>query len=93
MGRVPISLENFDFLVASTYKWLLGAHGLGVIYLSARLEESLKPSAADWYGISDIFASDRFERYSYKAGRRPAGLRDAQFRFQLLLAAKSGLSA
>jgi selenocysteine lyase/cysteine desulfurase len=68
MGRVPVSVENVDFLVASTYKWLLGVHGLGVVYLSPQLEESLVPGAAGWYGINNIFAPDRFKQFTYKPG-------------------------
>ena len=34
LGRMPVPVEGVDFLVASTYKWLLGVHGLGVAYLS-----------------------------------------------------------
>ena len=68
LGRVPVSVEGVDFLVASSYKWLLGLHGIGVVYCAPRLLEELTPGAAGWYSVSDIFASDRFERFSLKDG-------------------------
>jgi selenocysteine lyase/cysteine desulfurase len=68
LGRVPVSVEGIDYLVASTYKWLLGVHGLGVVYLSPRLEQILPPAAAGWYAVRDIFAPDRFERFAFKDG-------------------------
>jgi cysteine desulfurase / selenocysteine lyase len=68
LGRVPVSVEGVDFLVASSYKWLLGLHGIGVVYCAPRLLEELTPGAAGWYSVSDVFASDRFERFSLKDG-------------------------
>jgi len=68
LGRVPVSVEGVDFLVGSSYKWLLGLHGIGVVYCAPRLLEELTPGAAGWYSVSDVFASDRFERFSLKEG-------------------------
>ena len=37
LGVVPInSLENTDFLVASTHKWLLGLYGLAVMWVNPK---------------------------------------------------------
>ena len=76
LGRVPVPLENVDYLVASSYKWLLGTHGLGVTYLSPGLRERLAPATAGWYSVQSIFTPDRFERFDYKAGaaRLAAGM-------------------
>lgn len=68
LGRIPVSIEDVDFLVASSYKWLLGVHGLGVVYCAPALRDRLLPGAAGWYSIDDIFAPDRFERYALKNG-------------------------
>jgi cysteine desulfurase / selenocysteine lyase len=68
LGRVPVSVEGVDFLVASSYKWLLGVHGLGVVYCAPHVLDELKPGAAGWYSINDLFASDRFECFSLKHG-------------------------
>jgi selenocysteine lyase/cysteine desulfurase len=76
LGRLPVPLGNVDYLVASSYKWLLGTHGLGVTYLSPELRDRLAPATAGWYSVQSIFTPDRFERFEYKAGaaRLAAGM-------------------
>jgi cysteine desulfurase / selenocysteine lyase len=68
LGRIPVNVKDVDFLVASSYKWLLGVHGLGVVYCAPALRERLLPGAAGWYSINNIFAPDRFEDYALKDG-------------------------
>ena len=68
MGRVPVSVEGVDFLVSSSYKWLLGIHGLGLIYCAPHILPELIPGAAGWYSVTDVFAPDRFERFTLRAG-------------------------
>src|SRR5665213_477446 len=68
LGRVPVRVEGVDFLVASSYKWLLGVHGLGLVYCAPQLLAELMPGAAGWYSITDVFAPDRFERFALKEG-------------------------
>lgn len=68
LGRVPVSLEGVDYLVASSYKWVLGVHGLGIVYLSPYLRESLVPGSVGWYSVQDIFVPGHLERYEYKPG-------------------------
>ena len=68
LGRVPVSVEGVDFLVASGYKWLLGVHGLGVVYFAPALRQRLLPQTVGWYSVEDLFRPDRFERFSYKDG-------------------------
>jgi cysteine desulfurase / selenocysteine lyase len=68
LGRIPVSVADVDFLVASSYKWLLGVHGLGVVYCAPALRDRLLPGAAGWYSIDDIFAPDRFDNYVLKNG-------------------------
>ena len=68
IGRVPVSAEGVDFLVASSYKWLLGVHGLGLVYCAPHLLDELVPGAAGWYSIIDPFAPDRFERVALRDG-------------------------
>ena len=70
LGRVPVSVEGVDFLVGSSYKWLLGTHGLGIVYCSPSLYEQLGLGNAGWYSVEHLFRSDRFERFDYKAGAR-----------------------
>ncbi len=68
VGRVPVSVEGADFLVASSYKWLLAPHGLGLVYVSPSLRSRLAPGAVGWYSVRDIFHPERFDRFEYKPG-------------------------
>jgi cysteine desulfurase/selenocysteine lyase len=70
LGRVPVCLDEVDFLVASSYKWLLGVHGLGVAWLSGAARDRLSPGALGWYSLDKLFTPDRFTSYHAKAGTR-----------------------
>jgi selenocysteine lyase/cysteine desulfurase len=66
--RVAVPLDGVDFLVSSSYKWLLGIHGVGVVYWAPESRERLQPAAAGWYSSADLFAADRFTVYRPKPG-------------------------
>ena len=68
LGRVPVSIEGVDYLVASSYKWTLGSHGVGIVSLAPELRERLAPAAVGWYSVKEVFRADRFELYETKAG-------------------------
>ena len=68
LGRMPVPVEGVDFLVASPYKWLLGAHGLGVAYLSPMARGRISEGTLGWYSVESLFAPDRLERYTAKPG-------------------------
>jgi selenocysteine lyase/cysteine desulfurase len=68
LGRIRVALEGVDYLVASSYKWLLGTHGLGIVYLAPELEERLVPRSVGWYSVQDIFTEDRFRAFRFKPG-------------------------
>lgn len=76
LGRVPVSIEGVDYLVASSYKWLLGSHGLGIVYVSPELREQLNPGTAGWYSIDSVFHPQRFESFTSKtcAGQLQPGM-------------------
>jgi len=67
LGRIPIPMECIDYLVASTYKWLISPHGGGVVFCSRDLLDSFEPEAVGWWSVADIFRADRFERYELKS--------------------------
>ncbi len=68
LGRVPVAVEGTDYLAASSYKWLLGTHGVSLVYVAPSLRERLDPSTAGWYSVDDLFRPDRFETFTYKTG-------------------------
>lgn len=68
LGRMPVSLEGVDYLMSSSFKWLLGPHGLGIVYVSPRLRERMNPAAIGWYSVPDCHQPGRFEKYQLKEG-------------------------
>jgi cysteine desulfurase / selenocysteine lyase len=89
LGRVPVSLRGVDYLVASTYKWLLGSHGLGVVYMSPEMRDRLHPRTAGWYSVESLFYPKRFETFTPKrsAGQLQSGMPN----FPGIFALKAGL--
>ena len=68
LGRIPVSVQGVDFLVASSYKWLMAPHGNAVVYLAPSLREAIIPATVGWYSVEEIFTEDRFDRFRYKRG-------------------------
>jgi cysteine desulfurase / selenocysteine lyase len=68
LGRCPVRLDGIDYLISSSFKWLMGPHGLGLVYLSPAGRERLDPASLGWYSVTNTFADDRFERYTLKPG-------------------------
>jgi selenocysteine lyase/cysteine desulfurase len=68
LGVLPVAAGLADYVVASTYKWLLGTHGLGVLYVNPDRVPSPEPAAIGWYSVDVAFTDDRFERYTLRSG-------------------------
>ena len=68
LGRAALPLDGIDYLVSSSYKWLLGTHGAGVVYLGPRLRRTFEPGAIGWYSVTGLFTPNRFEGYDLKSG-------------------------
>jgi len=68
LGVVPVDLEYSDFIVSSTYKWLLATHGAGVLGVNPRRTAALMQNDAvrpiGWRGVSDMFSAHRFEKFT-----------------------------
>jgi len=68
LGRCPVALDGVDYLMSSTHKWLLGPHGLSIVYVGSELRKKLDPVGIGWWSVENIFTADRFERYELKKG-------------------------
>ena len=66
LGVAPVDVSDYDFAVASTYKWLLGIHGGGVLYWNRARLPDFAPGAVGWFSVSDFLSDDRFERITWK---------------------------
>jgi len=65
LGVSEVDSSYCDFLVASSYKWLLGAHGLGVCYVSENVQKAVKPRRVGWRSVKEIFHDERLESYEF----------------------------
>ncbi|MEU4193275.1 aminotransferase class V-fold PLP-dependent enzyme [Kribbella sp. NPDC026611] len=57
VGWLPIGVDGIDALVAHTYKWMMSPRGATLGYLSPRLQELCRPSAAGWYAGRTVHGS------------------------------------
>jgi selenocysteine lyase/cysteine desulfurase len=57
VGWHLLSVDGVDALVAHSYKWLMAPRGATFGYLSPRLQQRCRPSAAGWYAARDIHGS------------------------------------
>jgi selenocysteine lyase/cysteine desulfurase len=51
--EVDVEREGIDALLCGSYKWLMGPHGAGFVYVSNQLLEDLEPRFSGWMGIED----------------------------------------
>ncbi len=61
LGVIPVEAAHADAVVSSSYKWLLGPHGLGFLHVTRPEAFPIVPDAAGWRSVDDLFAADRFE--------------------------------
>ncbi len=53
--RLDVEKDNIDFISAGSQKWLLGLQGLGFIYVSKKLQESMVPGNVGWLSVEDAW--------------------------------------
>jgi selenocysteine lyase/cysteine desulfurase len=75
LGVTPIDVgrSGIDVLVAGTYKWLLGIHGLAVLYLSDRALATIVPDRAGWASMATSVYSDPILEWAPDATRFAVG--------------------
>ncbi|WP_135548151.1 aminotransferase class V-fold PLP-dependent enzyme [Paenibacillus cymbidii] len=70
LGVVPVRLADADFIVCSSYKWLLSVHGYGLLAVNPRRVGDFRPCSAGWRSVSDMFSPNRFESYTLQPDAR-----------------------
>lgn len=70
LGWLPLTVDGVDALITHTYKWLMSPRGATIGYLSPRLQERCRPTAAGWYAGSDVHGSYYGTRMELAAGAR-----------------------
>jgi selenocysteine lyase/cysteine desulfurase len=68
LGVLPVPAQSADFLVCSSYKWLLGTHGLGILYWNRARRPEVTPRSIGRQSVTDAFSPHRFERYTLRPG-------------------------
>ncbi|WP_164821677.1 aminotransferase class V-fold PLP-dependent enzyme [Paenibacillus koleovorans] len=63
LGAVPVDLNHADFIVSSSYKWLLSMHGLGILAINPRRTQHIRPFTVGWRSVANMFSEDRFESF------------------------------
>lgn len=63
LGVVPVPGRLADVVISSSYKWLLGGHGIGVLAWNRARRPLPEPPGVGWRSVPHPFAGDRFERY------------------------------
>jgi cysteine desulfurase / selenocysteine lyase len=63
LGALPVPADRADVVVSSSYKWLLGGHGIGILAWNRRRLPLPEPPSVGWRSVADTFAEDRFQRY------------------------------
>lgn len=55
LGAIPINVDRLgiDFLSADGHKWLLSVEGCGVLYVSDRAMERMRPANVGWMSVKD----------------------------------------
>lgn len=53
LGVIPVPAACCDFLVASSCKWLMAPHGIGVFYWNRERQPDATPRDVGWYSVVD----------------------------------------
>ncbi len=55
VGVVPVDVKSLrvDAALTGSYKWLMGLHGAGFVYVSRGLLEDLEPAYSGWMAVDD----------------------------------------
>lgn len=69
LGAVPLFAEEADMIVASGFKWMMGVHGVALLYCDPRLAGQLEPPFAGWRSVAGG------GRGSYRAPLKEGALR------------------
>jgi len=70
LGVMPVDVTRTDFLVSSSYKWLLAPHGVGILVVNPARIGGLPPKSIGWRSVENVFNPTRFEEFSLWADAR-----------------------
>lgn len=70
LGVIEVDAGWSDYVVSSSYKWLLSTHGAGILSVNPDRIRGTKPSYVGWRSVQDMFSSNRFESFDFQEDAR-----------------------
>ncbi len=64
LGVVSVDGSLCDAIVSCAYKWLLGAHGVGIFFVNAKRWPDIEPTAIGWNSV--VFEEDWSRRNTFE---------------------------
>ena len=52
LGAVPLFADEADMIVASGFKWMMGVHGVALLYCDPQLANQFEPPFAGWRSVA-----------------------------------------
>ncbi len=68
LGVVPVAGPLCDVIVSCAYKWLLGVHGAGVLFVNSKRWADLVPPWVGWHSVVPVNDWRHREGYQLKPG-------------------------
>lgn len=62
LGHLDVNLAGPDFIVASTFKWLLSSHGGAIIGIPSKNTDRLTSFAGGWLNLENPFGPEEYTR-------------------------------
>jgi selenocysteine lyase/cysteine desulfurase len=70
LGAVEVDVSAADFVVASTYKWMLAIHGAAVLAVNPKRTANIQSRLLGWRGIADMFSPSRYQSFTQHSDAR-----------------------
>jgi selenocysteine lyase/cysteine desulfurase len=70
LGAVPVDMNHADFVVCSSYKWLLGTHGAGILAINPQRTQDFASRPIGWRSVADMLHPQRYEKFTRHSDAR-----------------------
>jgi cysteine desulfurase/selenocysteine lyase len=70
LGVVPVDMCDADFVVCSSYKWLLSVHGAGILGINPERTSSILPRYIGWRSVKETADGARFQSFDFQDDTR-----------------------
>lgn len=70
LGAVSVDMQFADFIICSSYKWLLSVHGLGILAVNPARTSHILPNSVGWRSVVELFYPERFTSFEFQKDAR-----------------------